>query len=59
MSFDEILEQSPKLTEDEKRRLWNMLDQELADEAEESPEFLGELGAHVRALGHGANLFAR
>jgi hypothetical protein len=42
MSFNEILEQLPKLTEDEKRQLWNILDQQLADEGEESPEFLAE-----------------
>jgi hypothetical protein len=42
MSFNEILEQLPRLTEDEKRQLWHILDQQLADEGEESPEFLAE-----------------
>jgi hypothetical protein len=38
MSLNEILEQLPKLTDEEKRQLWNILDQELAGEGEESPE---------------------
>ena len=42
MSLNEILEHLPKLTEDEKRQLWNILDQQLADEGEESPEFLAD-----------------
>jgi len=37
MSFNEILEQLPKLTEDEKRQLWNILDQQLADEGRRKP----------------------
>ena len=49
MSFNEILEELLKLTEDEKRQLWNILDQQLADEGEESPEFLAELDARIRA----------
>jgi hypothetical protein len=43
MSFKEILEQLPKLIDDEKRQLWNILDQELAGEGEEGPEFLAAL----------------
>ena len=58
MSFHEILEQLPKLTEDEKRQLWNILDQQLADEGEESPEFLAELDARIRALDHGARTYS-
>ena len=58
MSFNEILEQLPKLTEDEKRQLWNILDHELADEGEESPEFLAELDARIRALDHGARTYS-
>jgi hypothetical protein len=58
MSLNEILEQLPKLTEDEKRQLWNVLDQELAGEGEESPEFLAELDARVRALDHGARSYS-
>jgi hypothetical protein len=58
MSFNEILEQLPKLTEDEKRQLWNILDQQLADEGEESPEFLAELDARIRALDRGARTYS-
>jgi hypothetical protein len=58
MSFNEILEQLPKLTEEEKRKLWNILDQEFADEGEESPEFLAELDARIRALEHGARTYS-
>jgi hypothetical protein len=58
MSFNEILEQLPKLTEDEKRQLWNILDQQLADEGEESPEFLAELDARICALDHGARTYS-
>jgi hypothetical protein len=58
MSFNEILEQSPKLTEDEKRQLWNTLDQQLAGEGEESPEFLAELDARIRDLDRGARTYS-
>ena len=58
MSLNEILEQLPKLTEDEKRQLRTALDQELAGEWEESPEFLAELDARVRALDHGARTYS-
>ena len=58
MIFNEILEQLPKLTEDEKRQLLNILDQQLADEGEESPEFLAELDARIRALDHGARTYS-
>jgi hypothetical protein len=58
MSLNEILEQLPKLTEDEKRQLRNVLDQELTGEEEESPEFLAELDARVRALGQGARTYS-
>jgi hypothetical protein len=54
MSLNEILEQLPKLTEDEERQLRNVLDQELTGEEEESPEFLAELDARVRSLDKGA-----
>ena len=58
MIFNEILEQLPKLTEDEKRQLWNILDQQLADqEGEESPEFLAELDARIRASNQGARTY--
>jgi hypothetical protein len=58
MSLNEILEQLSKLTEDEKRQLWNILDQQLAGEGEESPEFLAELDARIRALDHGARTYS-
>ena len=58
MSFNEILEQLPKLTDNEKPQLRNILDQQLADEGEESPEFLAELDARVRALDHGARTYS-
>ena len=39
MSIREILEELPKLTEEEKRQLWNVLDHELTpEEDEETPE---------------------
>jgi hypothetical protein len=44
MSIQEILEELPKLTEDQKRRLWNTLDHELSGAPdEESPEVLGAI----------------
>jgi hypothetical protein len=58
MSFNEILEQLPKLTDDEKRQLRNILDQQLADEGEESPEFLAELDARIRASDHGTRTYS-
>ena len=58
MSLNEILEHLPKLTEDEKRQLWNILDQQLADEGEESPEFLAELDAGIRASDQGARTYS-
>ena len=58
MSFNEILEQLPKLTVEEKRQLWNILDQQLTDEGEESLEFLAELDARIRALDHGARTYS-
>jgi hypothetical protein len=58
MSFNEILEQLPRLTEDEKRQLWHILDQQLADEGEESPEFLAELDGRIRSLDQGARTYS-
>jgi hypothetical protein len=58
MSFNEILEQLPKLTEDEKRQLWKILDQQLAGEKEESPEFLAELDVRIRPLNDGARTYS-
>jgi hypothetical protein len=58
MSLNEIIEQLPKLTDDEKRQLRNILDRELADESEESVEFLAELDARIRAFEHGARTYS-
>ncbi|MBV9874841.1 MAG: hypothetical protein JO025_08955 [Verrucomicrobia bacterium] len=58
MSLNEILEQLPKLTEDEKRQLRNVLNQELPGEEEESQEFLAELDQRVCALDQGAPTYS-
>jgi len=58
MSFNDILEQIPKLTEDEKRQLWHILDRQLADEGEESPEFLAELDRRIQSLDQGARTYS-
>jgi hypothetical protein len=52
MSIKEILEELPKLTEEEKRQLWNVLDHELTpEEDEESPEVLAAIDEGIRSLG--------
>jgi hypothetical protein len=54
MSIKEILEELPKLTEEEKRQLWNVLDHELIpEEDEESPEVLVAIDEGVRPLESG------
>jgi hypothetical protein len=58
MSLNEILEQLPKLSDEEKRQLWEILDQQLAGEGEESPEFLAELDARIHALDNGARTYS-
>jgi hypothetical protein len=58
MSLNEIIEHLPKLTEDEKRQLWNILDQQLADAGDESPELLAELDALIRASDQGARTYS-
>jgi hypothetical protein len=50
MSFNEILEELPNLTEDEKRQLRNVLDHELSEEGEESPEVLAAIDEGIRSL---------
>ena len=51
MSFNEILKELPKLTQDEKRQLWNVLDHELSGEQdEESPEVLAAIERGIRSL---------
>lgn len=54
MSIQEILEELPKLTQDEKRQLWNVLDHELSGEPdEESPEVLAAIERGIRSLDAG------
>ena len=54
MSFNEILAELPKLTENEKRQLLNLLSHELNDDADpESPEFLTMREARIRAADSG------
>ena len=60
MSLNEILEELPKLTEDEKRQLWNVLDRDLSrvELEEESQEFLAELDDRVEALDRGEKTYS-
>jgi hypothetical protein len=58
MSFNDILEQLPKLAEDERRQLWHILDRQLADEGEDSPELLAELDRGIRSLNQGAQTYS-
>ena len=58
MSIKEILEELPKLTEEEKRQLWNVLDHELIpEEDEESPEVLAAIDEGVRSLESGERTY--
>jgi predicted transcriptional regulator len=58
MSFKEILEELPKLTQEEKRQLWSVLDQELAqDSEEESPERLAGIDEGIRSLENGERTY--
>jgi hypothetical protein len=51
MSINEILKELPKLTQDEKRQLWNVLDQELSSgQDEESREVLAAIERGIRSL---------
>jgi hypothetical protein len=51
MSINEILKELPKLTQDEKRQLWNVLDHELSiGQDEESPEVLAAIERGIRSL---------
>ena len=58
MSIKEILEELPKLTEEEKRQLWNVLDHELTPEDEESPEVLAAIDEGIRSLESGERTYA-
>jgi hypothetical protein len=58
MSIKEILEELPKLTEEEKRQLWNVLDHELTpEEDEESPEILAAIDEGIRSLENGEKTY--
>jgi len=58
MSIKEILEELPKLTEEEKRQLWNVLDHELTpEEHEESPEVLAAIDEGIRSLENGEKTY--
>ena len=49
MSINEILEELQRLTKEEKRQLWNILDHELGEEAaEENPEVLAAIEKGIR-----------
>jgi hypothetical protein len=57
MSFNEIVAELPKLTENEKRQLLNLLSHELRDNADqESPEFLAMLEARILAADSGGRI---
>jgi hypothetical protein len=53
MSFKEIVAELPKLTENEKLQLLNLLSHELSNADQESPEFLTMLEARIRAADSG------
>ena len=58
MSIKEILEELPKLRENEKRQLWNVLDHELTpEEDEESPEILAAIDEGIRSLESGEKTY--
>jgi len=58
MSFNEIIAELPKLRENEKRQLFNMLSHELSDNADqESSEFLAMLEERVRAADNGGRTY--
>ena len=53
MSFKEIVAELPKLTENEKLQLLNLLSHELSNADQESPEFLTTLEARICAADSG------
>jgi hypothetical protein len=58
MSIKEILDELPKLTEEEKRQLWNVLDHELTpEEDEESPEVLAAIDEGILSLESGERTY--
>jgi hypothetical protein len=58
MSIKEILEELPKLTPEEKRQLWNVLNHEMAhDVEEEPPEVLAAIDEGIRSLESGERTY--
>ena len=58
MSIREILEELPKLTEEEKRQLWNVLDHELTpEEDEETPEAVAAIDEAIQSLERGEKTY--
>jgi len=54
MSIKEILEELPKLTQEEKKQLWNALNHEVThDVEEERPELLAAIDEGIRSLESG------
>jgi hypothetical protein len=58
MSIKEILKELPKLTEEEKRQLWNVLAHELTPEInQESPEVLAAIDEGIRSTESGESTY--
>ena len=58
MSIKEILEELPKLTEEEKKQLWNALNHEVTyDVEEESPELLAAIDEGICSLESGERTY--
>ena len=58
MSIKEILEELPKLTQEEKKQLWNALNHEVTyDVEEESPELLAAIDECIRSLESGEKTY--
>jgi hypothetical protein len=59
MSIKEILEELPKLTQEEKKQLWNALNHEAAtyDVEEESPELLAAIDEGICSLESGERTY--
>ena len=58
MSIKEILEELPKLTQEEKEQLWIVLNHEVThDVEEESPELLAAIDEGIRSLESGERTY--
>jgi hypothetical protein len=58
MSIEQILEELPKLTLEEKKQLWNVLNHEVAhDGEEESAELLAAIDEGIRSLESGERTY--